>query len=195
MMAKDEFHNALRILISLDAHELGYPPWWDNFCEDPFVFLIRAQDETVDRIWEAMVKRGAVKDIYGWDAEALDDIRRMLPGDLYSSGYLTRNPISQVYFRAGLLACREYMARFVEQGGNQSIADSIRANWWPVLGPDPGPPRLFDFDEVCDEVEGSDGKPKWLSKEIPPSIEALPRAHGFLLPSFHAGDPAEPKQD
>src|SRR5689334_23235661 len=29
-----------------------------------------------------------------------------------------QNPLNQVYFRAGLLACREYMARFVEQGGH-----------------------------------------------------------------------------
>lgn len=92
----------------------------------------------------------------------------------------TRHPISQVYFRAGLLACREYMARFVEQGGHPAIAQSIRANWWPQLGEDPGPPRLFDFAELCDESEGPDGKPRWESKEVPVSVEALPRALGFL---------------
>lgn len=40
------------------------------------------------------------------------------------------NPTNQVYFRAGLIACREYMARFVE-AQSPEIAASIRANWWP----------------------------------------------------------------
>ena len=93
---------------------------------------------------------------------------------------MTRNPLNQVYFRAGLLACREYMARFVEQGGNHGIAQSIRANWWPSLGDDPGAPRLFDFAEICDEIEGEDGKPRWKSKDVPTSVEALPRAFQFL---------------
>lgn len=101
----------------------------------------------------------------------------------------THNPINQVYFRAGLLACREYMARFVEQGGDTSTAASIRANWWPHLGDDPGPPRLFDFAEIADEHEGPDGKVSWTSKEISPTIEALPRAYQFLLP--HSPDPVE----
>lgn len=91
----------------------------------------------------------------------------------------TQNPIHQVYFRAGLLACREYMARFVEQGGDKTTAASIRANWWPHLGDDPGAPRLFQFDEVAEE------KPNGgiASKPISASVEALPRAYQFLLPA------------
>lgn len=54
-----------------------------------------------------------------------------------------------VAFRAGAQECREMMARFVEQGGgipirggpHVLIAQSIRANWNPAWGPDPGPPR------------------------------------------------------
>src|SRR6266567_6949226 len=76
-----------------------------------------------------------------------------IPTELDFVDFCLRNPINQVYFRAGLLACREYMARFVEQGGNKEIARSIRANWWPALGDDPGPPRLFDFAELCDESD------------------------------------------
>lgn len=91
-----------------------------------------------------------------------------------------RHPINQVYFRAGLLACREYMARFVEQGGDKTIAQSIRTNWWPQLGDDPGAPRLFDFAELCDETEGPDGKVKYVSKDVPLNVEALPRAFQFL---------------
>jgi hypothetical protein len=42
-------------------------------------------------------------------------------------------------FRDGLRTAREYMARFVEQGGDTQTAVSIRANWNPVWGKDDGP--------------------------------------------------------
>lgn len=112
-----------------------------------------------------------------WDEEDLAELRRMVP-DL--NAVLTQNPVHQVFFRAGLLACREYMARFVEQGGDTVTAASIRANWWPSLGTDPGPPRLYRFDELCDEVTDDTGKTTWPSKEVDPSVEALARAHIFL---------------
>lgn len=99
-----------------------------------------------------------------------------LPVGLEFLDLVTRNPVSRVYFRAGLLACREYMARFVEQGGRADIAQSIRANWWPRLGPDPGPPRRFDFDECAQEKPGGG----YSSKPMGISVEALPRALGFL---------------
>lgn len=119
-----------------------------------------------------------------FDAETLQDLRRMIPFGLYDpGGTVTRNPLSQVWFRAGLLACREYMARFVEQGGDATTAASIRANWWPSLGADPGSPRLFDFAELCEESDGPDGNPIFKSLDISPSIEALPRAYQFLLPA------------
>jgi hypothetical protein len=86
------------------------------------------------------------------------------------------NPAHQVYFRAGLLACREYMARFIEQGGNPTIAQSVRANWWPVLGDDPGAPRLLNFDEVADPKPGGG----YGHKPMSASVEALPVAHHFL---------------
>jgi hypothetical protein len=95
------------------------------------------------------------------------------------------NPVSQVYFRAGLIACREYMARFVE-AQDPAIAQSIRANWWPSLGPDLGPPRKLDFAEITD---GEYGTPAFRCKdasEVSPTLEALPIALGFLdgpLPS------------
>lgn len=43
-------------------------------------------------------------------------------------------------FTLGLQAMREMLARFVEQGGDHSTAESIRANWNPSWGPDPGKP-------------------------------------------------------
>lgn len=41
-------------------------------------------------------------------------------------------------FRDGLRTAREYMARFVEQGGDATTAASIRANWHPLWGADEG---------------------------------------------------------
>lgn len=53
-------------------------------------------------------------------------------------------------FRAGAQQMREMLARFVEQGGSEaekSIAISIRANWVPGWGKDPGKP-----DDVYSEI-------------------------------------------
>lgn len=52
-------------------------------------------------------------------------------------------------FRRGAQACREMMARFVEQAGGPTrgihaiIAQSIRANWSPSWGEDPGRPEVI----------------------------------------------------
>lgn len=43
-------------------------------------------------------------------------------------------------FESGLQSMREMLARFVEQGGNPEIAQSMRLNWNPSWGPDPGKP-------------------------------------------------------
>lgn len=41
-------------------------------------------------------------------------------------------------FVKGAQAMREMLARFVEQGGDTKTAASIRANWPPCWGEDPG---------------------------------------------------------
>lgn len=41
-------------------------------------------------------------------------------------------------FIRGAQACREMLARFVEQGGDEVTAASIRANWLLSWGDDPG---------------------------------------------------------
>lgn len=91
------------------------------------------------------------------------------------------NPVEQVMFRAGLLSCRAYMAAFVESGGDKVIADSIRANWWPCLGEDPGPPRKNTFQELTVGEYGEPGFRVKTREEVSPSIEALPVALGFLI--------------
>jgi len=91
------------------------------------------------------------------------------------------NAAHKVYFRAGLLACREHMARFVESQ-DPSIAASIRANWWPDLGPDMGPPRRIEWGELTEGEYGESGFRVKEPHEISPTIEALPIAQHFLTP-------------
>jgi hypothetical protein len=50
-----------------------------------------------------------------------------------------------VAFRLGAQGTREMMARFVEQGGDAVIAGSIRANWNPEWGADPGVPNEDEY--------------------------------------------------
>lgn len=50
-------------------------------------------------------------------------------------------------FRRGAQMCREMMARFVEQGGDVTIAASIRANWNPEWRDDPGKPSDDDYEQ------------------------------------------------
>lgn len=52
-------------------------------------------------------------------------------------GYVTEERAEEM-FVLGAQACREMMARFVEQGGDAVTANSIRANWHPGWGKDPG---------------------------------------------------------
>lgn len=55
-VARDAFFNAIRILHSLDAHELPGVPF-DAFNDNPAEFLMRADDPTTDAIWSAIQKR------------------------------------------------------------------------------------------------------------------------------------------
>lgn len=98
-----------------------------------------------------------------------------VPESVVTAQESCQNPVHTVWFRAGLIACREYMARFVE-AQDPTIAASIRANWWPTLGDDFGPPRQLDFHEVADG--GEEGP--WTAKPLTATQEALPFAFWFL---------------
>lgn len=103
------------------------------------------------------------------------------------------NPATQVFFRAGLIACREYMARFVEVE-SPSIAASIRANWWPSLGQDFGPPRQVAWDEVTDGEFGTETFRVKGADEVSPTQEALPIAFHFLGGQSTTPQPAQPSE-
>ena len=64
-------------------------------------------------------------------------------GDM--DGYVTEDRAAEM-FREGAQACREMMARFVEHGGDATTAASIRANWHPGWGKDPGRPEAVASD-------------------------------------------------
>lgn len=55
--------------------------------------------------------------------------------------------IGTICFRRGAQMCREMTARFVEQGGDAVTAASIRANWNPEWGADPGAPTDADYEQ------------------------------------------------
>lgn len=71
-------------------------------------------------------------------------------GDEGLDGYCTVERAEEV-FVAGARAMREMLARFVEQGGDAVTAMSIRANWNPEWGPDPGRPDRI-ASEAWDDV-------------------------------------------
>jgi hypothetical protein len=56
-MTLEQFHNGIRLLYSIDAHELGNPSWWEKFRDDPPQFFIRCDDERAAHIFAVMKKR------------------------------------------------------------------------------------------------------------------------------------------
>ena len=60
-------------------------------------------------------------------------------------GYVTEDRAEEM-FLSGAQAMREMLARFVEQGGDATTAMSIRANWVPSWGKDPGKPEEIATD-------------------------------------------------
>ena len=62
-MTKDEFHNALRILSSIDWPEFAeaniavkYTEWL-HFCRKPYEWFITANDENADKLWTIIERR------------------------------------------------------------------------------------------------------------------------------------------
>ena len=75
---------------------------------------------------------------HGWEdeesaSEALDAINEFLEIE-----GLEEDVLGARTFVDGLVAMREMQARFLEQGGHPEIAQSIRLNWNPSWGADPG---------------------------------------------------------
>jgi hypothetical protein len=56
-----------------------------------------------------------------------------------NDGFVTEDRAEEMFI-AGAQAMREMLARFVEQGGDATTANSIRLNWHPAWGKDPGKP-------------------------------------------------------
>lgn len=101
-----------------------------------------------------------------------------VPDEVLQQQLLLSNPATQVFFRAGLLACREHLATIFE-GRSTQIAAAIREAWWPDLGKDYGAPReQLQWEEM---TEGELGQPGFrVIEPVPPTLEALPIAWDFL---------------
>jgi hypothetical protein len=56
--------------------------------------------------------------------------------------------IAAACLRKGAQVCREMMARFVEQGGDKTTAASVRANWNPAWGEDPGKIDNAEYEQL-----------------------------------------------
>jgi len=67
-----------------------------------------------------------------------------LPPDWYDDSDMhedcVRTGDAEKCFKSGLQSMREMLARFVEQGGHPEVAQSMRLNWNPSWGDDPGKP-------------------------------------------------------
>ena len=89
-------------------------------------------------------------------------------GDMDHFGFVTEGRAEEM-FRAGLQAMREMLARFVEQGGHPDgpvIANSMRLNWNPSWGPDPGKPDVI-IDDCWDARTSS---PSDNRADLPPEV-------------------------
>ncbi len=61
-------------------------------------------------------------------------------GDVGMEGYVTEERAEEMFI-AGAQAMREIVARFVDQDGQSVLAESVRNNWHPSWGVDPGKPN------------------------------------------------------
>ena len=66
-------------------------------------------------------------------------------GDDGLDDYVTNDRAEEMFIE-GAQAMREMLARFVEQGGDHVTAASIRSNWHPGWGKDPGRPETVADD-------------------------------------------------
>jgi hypothetical protein len=62
--------------------------------------------------------------------------------------------LSNSEFVCGAQAMREMLARFVEQGGDKVTAQSMRLNWDPAWGNDPGPAPAGRFTVIRFDADG-----------------------------------------
>ena len=83
-------------------------------------------------------KHGIISVAGTTDAQMFAEIER-LKTELSVTKALSRHyqKSCSAEFIRGAAACRETMARFVEQGGDATTANSIRLNWSPAWGEEP----------------------------------------------------------
>jgi hypothetical protein len=79
-------------------------------------------------------------------------------------------------FRRGAQACREMMARFVENGpptDHKVLAGSIRANWHPGWGDDPGRPNEIAHNAMGDTEERDIERARFAQRAVDHAMKLL----------------------
>ena len=61
-MNLEEFHNALRVLRSIDSHELQDPEWYSQFRDNPYEFFVRCSSMSARLIWDVVLRRSGKKE-------------------------------------------------------------------------------------------------------------------------------------
>lgn len=99
------------------------------------------------------------------------------------------------HFQRGAQACREMMARFVEQGGDAVTAESLRANWHPGWGEDPGAPDFVvdTYDPIeCPEGERQFARWEREARKCRGSLEQLRLTARMIEEWARFAEPAAP---
>lgn len=98
-------------------------------------FERREEERAIDAFHRG--RQIGIEEAAGKDAAALHDKISGLVSEVATQRAMRQFDRQSGFWR-GAQACREMMARFVEQGGDSATANSIRLNWHPGWGRDPG---------------------------------------------------------
>jgi len=100
-------------------------------------------------------------------------------------GWVTEDRAEEMFIE-GAQAMREMLARFVEQGGHVEIANSIRLNWKPSWGRDPGRPETV-AEDAWNAYAIKRNQPRGLSAGEAPSAETV-NSNSQAIASGDEGD-------
>jgi len=137
-MTFDDFHNRLRILSSIDRHELAALDteiWtageYVKFRDDPWRYFIKADDEVAVMIWNVVTKRAGKPQREGVTPEFLDASARAairaLRG-LEQTAVMLETYAPEIFPEVNVVNGVEqrHFGRVMMEGAAQSIRDSFK---------------------------------------------------------------------
>lgn len=134
--ALDRVEEAMVTLLSLKAgDQLTAENLADLlFLEEYYRKDQETQTDVFHRGYQSGLRRGAGADT----AKLIEERDEARTRAMIANALRTSN--AHHAFIVGAQVCREMMARFIEQGGDATTANSVRQNWRPSWGDDPGAP-------------------------------------------------------